>query len=244
MARETVLITGASRGIGAACAKLFAENGYNVAVNYLNSRKNAAELCKEIKAAGGSVSMFKADVSKRAQVHDMVEKIEEEYGMIDVIVNNAGISQIKLFTDITDDDWQKMISVNLTGMYNCISEILPQMISRKSGSIVNISSIWGITGASCEVHYSAAKAGVIGLTKALASEVAPSGIRVNCVAPGAVDTEMNGGFTRDEIRAIEDEIPMGRLGGVFEIAETVLFLASDRASFITGQVISPNGGFC
>jgi len=239
---RTVLITGASRGIGAATARAFAAEGYSVAINYLKSGDSAEALKAEISERGGYAEIFRADVADAASVNDMIRAVINKFGKIDVLVNNAGIAEQRLFTDITSEAWDRMISVNLTGVFNCIKAVLPGMISRKSGKIVNVSSIWGITGASCEVHYSAAKAAVIGLTKALAKEVGPSNIQVNCVAPGVIDTEMNASLTEADRMAITEETPLGRIGTAEEVASAILYLASPKAGFITGQVLSPNGG--
>ena len=239
---RTVLITGASRGIGAATARAFAAEGYSVAINYLKSGDSAEALKAEISERGGYAEIFRADVADAASVNDMIRAVINKFGKIDVLVNNAGIAEQRLFTDITSVAWDRMISVNLTGVFNCIKAVLPGMISRKSGKIVNVSSIWGITGASCEVHYSAAKAAVIGLTKALAKEVGPSNIQVNCVAPGVIDTEMNASLTEADRMAITEETPLGRIGTAEEVASAILYLASPKAGFITGQVLSPNGG--
>ena len=240
---KTVLITGASRGIGNAIAKVFSENDYNVIINYLNSQMSAQALEASIKEDGRSAIVYKADVRDRNQVQDMVEKGVLEYGSIDVLVNNAGISQQKLFTDITSEEWDDMLSVHVKGTFNCCQAILPYMIEKKQGKIINISSIWGLTGASCEVHYSTAKAAVIGLTKALAKELGPSNIQVNCVAPGVIDTNMNAFLNEDETNELIEETPLLRFGRPEEVAESVLFLASSNSDFITGQVLSPNGGF-
>jgi len=239
---RTVLITGASRGIGAATARAFAAEGYSVAINYLKSGDSAEALKAEISERGGYAEIFRADVADAASVNDMIRAVINKFGKIDVLVNNAGIAEQRLFTDITSEAWDRMISVNLTGVFNCIKAVLPGMISRKSGKIVNVSSIWGITGASCEVHYSAAKAAVIGLTKALAKEVGPSNIQVNCVAPGVIDTEMNSSLNEEDMLSLKYATPLERIGTPEEVAETVLFLASPKADFITGQVLSPNGG--
>ena len=173
----------------------------------------------------------------------MFEKIRKEFGEIDLLVNNAGIAQQKLFTDITDSDWDKMIGTDLSGTFYACREALPYMIRQKSGKIINVSSMWGQTGASCEVHYSAAKAGVIGLTKALAKEVGPSGIMVNCVCPGVVDTDMMSSFSKEDVDALTEEIPLGRIASADDIARVISFLASDDADYITGQIIPVNGGF-
>lgn len=241
--RKTVLITGASRGIGKAIAQLFAANGYHVAVNYHQSHKEAFALVEELSAHHQTAFAVHADVGDPQQVCDMVRQVEDQFGSIDVLINNAGIAQQKLFTDLTEADWNRMFDVNVKGIFHCCQAVLPQMITAKKGKIINIASIWGICGASCEVHYSAAKAAVIGFTKALAKEVGPSNIQVNCVAPGLIQTDMNAHLTRDELKEILSQIPLQRLGQPNEIAESCLFLASDRADYITGQVISLNGGW-
>lgn len=240
---KVALITGASKGIGAATAIMFAQNGYDVIINYCSSAESAILLEKSLKENGFSALSYMADVSKSNDVKRMVNDVIERYGKIDVLINNAGVAQQKLFTDITDEDWERMVSINLTGTFNCCRAVIPHMVSRKSGSIINTSSIWGMTGASCEVHYSAVKAGIIGMTKALAKELGPSGIRVNCVAPGVINTRMNANLSVSDLEGLADETPLGRLGTTNEVASTSLFLASNAAEFITGQVISPNGGF-
>ncbi|MBQ5810131.1 MAG: SDR family oxidoreductase [Clostridia bacterium] len=240
---KTVLITGGTRGIGAALVKAFAKEGYNVAFTYKNSAENAEEICNIIKANGGSIISICADSSVPLSVSNAVEQAVKEFGKIDVLVNNSGIAQQKLFTDISDDDWSNMINNNLSSTFYYCRQVLPQMISRKNGCIINISSMWGEVGASCEVHYSAAKAGVIGLTKALAKEVGPSGIRVNCISPGVIRTDMLADFTNEDIAALAEETPLGRIGKPQDIAAAALFLASDESSFITGQVLGVNGGF-
>lgn len=241
--KRNVLITGASRGIGRAAAELFAREGYGVAINYNNSEKTAEALVNKLSSKGAHVAAYKADVSDFEQVRSMVNLCEAEFGHIDVLINNAGIAQQKLFTDLTVEDWNRMFAVDVTGVFNCCRLVLPAMIARHSGKIINVSSIWGICGASCEVHYSAAKAAVIGFTKALAKEVGPSNIQVNCVAPGVIDTEMNGALTEEDKKALCEETPLGRFGTPQDVAEAMLFLASPAADFITGQVLSPNGGF-
>ena len=239
----TALITGASRGIGRSTAEAFAAAGYSVLVNYRSGRDEAEALVRILTAQGADALAVCADVSDRAQVEAMAAAAIRRFGGIDVLVNNAGIAQQKLFTDLTDEDWDRMMAVDLKGVFLCCRAVLPGMLRRHSGSIINVSSIWGLVGASCEVHYSAAKAGVIGLTKALAKEVGPSGIRVNCVAPGIVSTEMNAALTEADSRELADGTPLGRFGTPDEIARTILFLAGEQAGFVTGQVISPNGGF-
>lgn len=240
---DTVLITGAATGIGKATALCFAADGYHVAVHYNKSKKEALTLCDDIAAQGGRALAVHADVKDAAQVKAMAQRVTEVFGRVDVLVNNAGIVQSKLFTDLTADEWDTMFDVNVKGVFHCCQSVLPGMISRKAGCIVNVSSIWGLVGASCEAHYSAAKAAVIGLTKALAKELGPSGIRVNAVAPGVIETAMIAGMDDETRGALKEETPLGRFGTAQEIAQAIRFLASDKASFITGQVLSPNGGF-
>lgn len=235
---KTVLITGSSRGIGKAIAVKFYENGYNVVINYNKSEKEAFELQEMLK---GSYAI-KADISNENDVKNLVEAVVDKFGTIDVLVNNAGIAQQKLFTDITTDEWDKMMGVNLNSLYYTCKYTVPHMISRKQGKIINVSSMWGITGASCEVHYSTAKAAVIGFTKALAKELGPSGITVNAVAPGTIMTDMCSGFDEETIELIKEETPLGKIGTSEDVANSVYFLASEQADFMTGQVLSPNGG--
>lgn len=234
---KNVLITGASRGIGKEICEEFSRNGYRVFLNYNKSEKDAQKLAEETGAV-----LVKADVSKSDEVNNMAKFIHENYGKIDVLVNNAGISQIKLFTDITEDDWDNIFDVNVKGMYLVTKAFINYMIYEKKGKIINISSMWGITGGSCEVHYSASKAAVIGFTKALAKELGPSNITVNCVAPGVIDTEMNSHLSQEDMEELKEETPLCRIGTVSDVAKTVFFLASDNADFITGQVISVDGG--
>lgn len=240
---ETVIVTGASKGIGKACALEFGRNGANVIVNYSNSKEKAEEVCDEISKLGGRALPFCADVADRKAVDEMIAFAHSNFGSISTIVNNAGIAEQIMFCDITEEKWDRMFAVDVKGVYNCIQAALPDMIHNKSGRIINISSMWGITGASCEVHYSAAKAAVIGMTKALAKELGPSGITVNAIAPGVISTEMNGNISEEIMSELKEETPIGRIGTPEDIAETALFLASPKASFITGEVISVNGGF-
>lgn len=240
---ETVIVTGASRGIGKACALEFSRNGADVIVNYTRSKEKAEEVCEEISKLGGRALPFCADVSDRKAVDEMTEFAHKNFGSITTLVNNAGIAEQIMFCDITEEKWDRMFAVDVKGVYNCIQAALPDMIHNKSGRIINISSMWGITGASCEVHYSAAKAAIIGMTKALAKELGPSGITVNAIAPGVISTEMNGNISEEIMSELKEETPIGRIGTPEDIAETALFLASPKASFITGEVISVNGGF-
>lgn len=239
----TVIVTGASRGIGKACALAFGKNGADVIINYTRSKEKAEELCEEISKLGGRALPFCADVADRKDVDEMIAFAHLNFGSINTLVNNAGIAEQIMFCDITEEKWDRMFAVDVKGVYNCIQAALPDMIHNKSGRIINISSMWGITGASCEVHYSAAKAAVIGMTKALAKELGPSGITVNAIAPGVISTEMNGNISEEIMSELKEETPIGRIGTPEDIAETALFLASPKASFITGEVISVNGGF-
>lgn len=201
------------------------------------------DLLNEIRAAGGTAIAVRADVANKADVDRVVELCIENFGGVGVLVNNAGIAQSRLFTDITEEDWDRMMNVNLKSMFYTCQAVLPHMIRRKEGKIINFSSMWGQVGAACEVHYSAAKAAVIGLTKALAKEVAPSGIQVNCIAPGVIKTDMLAEYSEDELRELAMETPLMRLGTPEDAANAVYFLASSQSDFITGQVLCPNGGF-
>lgn len=239
---RTVLITGASRGIGAACAREFARDGYRVAINYHKSEEKALALCEELTSLGTEAIAVCADVGDSAAVDEMVKQVEERFGRIDVLVNNAGIALQKLVTETSDEEWDRMISTDLSAAFRCARAVAPAMIRAHSGYIVNIASMWGEVGASCEVAYSAAKAGVIGLTKALAKELGPSGIRVNAISPGVIMTDMMAGFSPSDIEALKEEIPLGVLGVPEDIAHAAVFLSSDKARFITGQVLGVNGG--
>ena len=239
--KKTVIVTGGSRGIGASIVTLLAREGYNVVLNYNKSEEIAKKMKEELTNSGYSVEIFKADVSKREEAKKLVEFTLNKFQNIDILVNNAGISQTKLFTDITDEDWNNMINTNLNSVFYMSQEVLKNMIHNKRGCIINISSIWGIVGSSCEVHYSVAKAGVDAMTKALAKELGPSNIRVNSIAPGIIDTDMNKYLTDKEIVEIEEEIPLGKIGKVQDIAKCVKWLVEDE--YTTGQVISINGGW-
>ena len=235
--KKVVLVTGGSRGIGKAICEKFAEEGYSVAVNYEKSEEKAKALAEKI---GGKA--FCADVSDYNAVCGMFDEIEKEMGEVSVLINNAAISTFGLFQDCNDEEWERIFGVNVKGVFNCSKRAVGNMLKTQSGSIVNISSIWGVTGASCECHYSAAKAAVIGYTKAMAKELGPSGIRVNCIAPGAVDTDMNARFSKEDMEAVAEESALGYIGKPEEIAEAVFFAASEKASYMTGAVINVNGG--
>lgn len=236
---KTVVITGSSRGIGAATAKLFAENGFNVCVNYFHSEKAA----KELTASLPSAVAVKADISKKTDAFALIEAATETFGHVDVLVNNAGIAlPPQLVTDVSDADYDRVFDINMKGVHNTVSAVLPQMVNRKSGNIVNISSLWGVVGGSCETVYTASKAAVIGYTKALAKELGPSGIRVNCVAPGFIRTEMNARFSEEEIASFAEETPLCRVGDPQDVAKAVFFLATDMSDFITGQTLCVDGG--
>ena len=240
---KVALVTGASRGIGRATAEVFARAGYQVAANYCRSKEQIEQFSAQMEREGCAVIPVQADVSDPEQVERMVQTVQRQFGHIDVLVCNAGIARQGLLTDFSPADWRQMMAVNLDGTFYCCRSVLPGMIRRQSGCIITTSSIWGITGASCEVPYSAAKAGIIGLTRALAKEVGPSGIRVNCIAPGVIDTEMNGNLTPEVMAQLREETPLGTIGTPKQVADLALYLAGEGASFLTGQVISPNGGF-
>lgn len=243
MMSKTVIVTGGSRGIGEATVRELAALGYSVALVYNTSEEKAHTVVRELKGLGFICEAFRCDVSSSESVKETVLKIADTLGKPFALVNCAGIAQQKLFTEITDDDWHRMIETDLSGTFYFCREALPYMISDKCGKIVNIASMWGETGASLEVHYSAAKAGVIGLTKALAKEVGLSGITVNAVSPGVVMTDMMSSFSKEDIDALKDETPLNKVGVPSDIASAVAFLLSDKADFITGQVLSVNGGF-
>ena len=243
MARKAVLITGASRGIGRAAAELFARRGYGVLINYRQDAGAAHELEKQLLDSGADALAVQADVAQEDQVLRMMEMAVKRFGFIDVLVNNAGIASQKLFTALTTEEWRRMMAVHVDGTFHCCREVLPAMIREKRGAIVNVASIWGLSGASCEVAYSTAKAAVIGMTKALAREVGPSGVRVNCVAPGVIDTAMNAAAGADILDMLAEETPLGRIGTAQEAAQAIAYLASEEAYFITGQVLTVDGGF-
>ena len=234
---RVVLVTGSSHGIGRAIAKELSKDSLVIA-NYNNSQEQADSLKQEV---GDNLEIYKADVSKREEVHKMIEYIVNKYKKIDVIINTAGIDLVKLFTEVTDEDWNYVINTNLYSVFCVSQEGAKYMINQKSGNIINISSIFGIIGASCESIYSVSKAGIDGLTKSLAKELGPSNIRVNSIAPGLIDTKMNNDLTQDDIQKLEEEIPIGRIGKPLEIAKTVRMLLEN--DYITGQVLEVNGGW-
>ena len=238
---KTIIVTGGSRGIGAGIVKLLAEENNNIVLNYNKSEENAKKIQKECTDLGKNVEIFKADVTKREEVKKLVEFTIQKYKKIDVLINNAGISQSKLFTEVTDEEWRYVIDNNLTSVFYMSQEVVPHMIQQQSGCIINISSIWGMVGSSCESVYSVSKAGVDGLTKALAKELGPSHIRVNSIAPGLIDTQMNQDLSEEVLEEIKEETPLGKIGTPEDIAKCVKWLIEDE--FTTGQIISINGGW-
>lgn len=238
-----VLITGASRGIGAASARVFAREGWDVAVHFNSSREEARDLVCQLCAQGVRAVSVQADISVAEEAERMVRQAEDALGPLDALVCNAGVAlPQRLLTDITPEQWRGLMSVDLDGVFYVLRAAVPPMVRRRRGAIVTVSSMWGITGGSCEVPYSAAKAGVIGLTRGLAKELGPSRIRVNCVAPGVIDTDMNAHLTPSDMAALAEETPLCRVGEPEEVGEVIEFLASDRACFVTGQVLSVDGG--
>ena len=238
---KTVIVTGGAKGIGKAIVELLAKEGYNVVLNYNKSKLEAEKIKKEAEKNGYTIEIFKADVSKREEVKELLNFAINKFNKIDVLVNNAGISQTKLFTDITEEDWNNMINTNLNSVFYMSQEVAKNMIHEKEGCIINMSSIWGKVGASCEVHYSVSKAGIDALTKSLAKELGLSNIRVNSIAPGIIDTDMNKHLSKEEIKEIEQEIPLARIGKPEDIAKCVKWLIDDN--YTTGQVIEINGGW-
>ena len=235
---QTVLITGGSRGIGKAMVELFSKEGYRVAFTYKSSENEAKILAEKTGALA-----IRADSANESEVIDAVRSATDALGCIDCLINNAGISSFSLFTDLTLEEWERCLRVNLTGAFIYSKAVIPGMVSRKNGSIINISSMWGLVGSSCEVHYSTAKAALIGMTKALAKELGPSGIRVNAIAPGVISTDMNRSLDDQSMKALLEETPLMKIGLPNDVARAALFLAGENASFITGEIMNVSGGF-
>ena len=238
---KVVVVTGGSRGIGAQIVKTLANENYKVILNYNNSKEQAEKIQQELLEQGNEIEIIKADVSKREETEKLIQFAINKFNKIDVLINNAGISQEGLFTDVTEEEWQKIINTNLNSVFYCNQQALKYMIPEQQGCIINISSIWGETGASCEVAYSTTKAAINGMTKALAKEVGPSNIRVNAIAPGIIDTDMNRNLTNEELEQIKEQIPLNKIGKALDIAKCVEWLIEDE--YTTGQIISINGGW-
>ena len=241
---KNVLVTGATGGIGSAIAENFAKNGYNVALHTFSKPDKAKKKAEELSAEYGIKAFsVRADISKQNEVKAMFETLEKNFGKIDILVNNAGISLVSMLCDTTEEDYDRVMNINLKGAFLCTKEAIKNMVHNKWGRVINISSVWGNVGASCEVVYSASKAGLVGFTKAMARELAPSGVTVNAVSPGLIDTEMNAHLSQADIKDLCEEIPVGRMGKSEEVANAVLFLADDGASYITAQIITVDGGW-
>ena len=238
---KVIVVTGASRGIGREIAKELAIKGYNIVANYNKSEKQIKELQEELRKENINLDIYKADVSKRIEAKNLIEFTIKKYGKIDILINNAGISQIKEFTQITDEDWNNLLNTNLNSVFYTSQEACKNMIHNKNGCIINISSIWGQIGASCEVHYSVSKAGIDAMTKSLAKELGPSNIRVNSITPGIINTEMNNHLSEEELNNLKDEIPLEKIGRTKDIERCVEWLIDDE--YTTGQIISINGGW-
>lgn len=238
---KVVVVTGGSRGIGAQIVKTLANENYKVILNYNNSKEQAEKIQQELLEQGKEIEIIKADVSKREETEKLIQFAINKFNKIDVLINNAGISQEGLFTDVTEEEWKKIINTNLNSVFYCNQQALKYMIPEQQGCIINISSIWGETGASCEVAYSTTKAAINGMTKALAKEVGPSNIRVNAIAPGIIDTDMNRNLTNEELEQIKEQIPLNKIGKALDIAKCVKWLIEDE--YTTGQIISINGGW-
>lgn len=239
---KVAVITGSSRGIGKATAIELAKNGFSIVVNYYKNEFEAKNVVDQILNLGQNAISIKADVSNFQESKMLIDKSIDEFGKIDVLVNNAGISLTKMFQDVSEDEWKRLIAVNLGSVFNCCSDVANHMISRKKGKIINVSSILGISGASMESHYSASKAAIIGFTKSLAKELGPSGISVNCVAPGVIDTQMNDNLSKQELDILKEQTPLQRIGTPQDVANAIEFLSSEKSDFITGQVLNIDGG--
>lgn len=238
---KVIVVTGGSRGIGAGIVKTLANENYKVILNYNNSKEQAEKIQQELLEQGKEIEIMKADISKKEEAENLIQFAINKFNKIDVLINNAGISQEGLFTDVTEDEWQKIINTNLNSVFYCTQQALKYMIPKQQGCIINISSIWGETGASCEVAYSTTKAAINGMTKALAKEVGPSNIRVNAIAPGIIDTDMNKNLTTEELEQIKEQIPLNKIGKAIDIAKCIKWLVEDE--YTTGQIISINGGW-
>lgn len=238
---KTIIVTGASRGIGREIAKTLSKKGYIVIANYNKSEKEIQELKEELLKSDINLDIYKADVSKREEAKSLVQYTLNKYGKIDILINNAGISQFKEFTQITDNDWNNMINTNLNSVFYMTQEVIENMIHNKKGCIINISSVWGLVGSSCESHYSVSKAGIDALTKSLAKELGPSNIRVNSIAPGIIDTDMNKNLSKEDLNKIKEEIPLQKIGNVKDIEKCVEWIIEEQ--YVTGQIISVNGGW-
>lgn len=240
---KTAVVTGASGGIGSRISLCLAKKGYNVVLCYNTSEKTALETVAEIEKNGNNAIALRCDVRNKNETDALMKTVFDKYGRIDVLVNNAGVSLQKLFVDVSEKEYDEIFDTNVRGTINCSQSALKYMINQKSGSIVNISSMWGVSGASCEAHYSASKAAIIGLTKALAKEMGLSNIRVNCVAPGMIDTKMNAAFSQDVFDSIKEETPLNKIGKPEDVAKAVSYFVSDDSSFVTGQVLCVDGGY-
>ena len=242
MKKEIVLVTGGAGGIGEAIVEKFALAGHPVVLQYFQSKDKAESIAKTLQDKGAEIMVVQADIRQQAEVERMVKEVQLEWGEITILINNAGIAQQKLFTDITAEEWRNMFAVHVDGAFYCTQAVLPSMIREKRGNLIFISSMWGQIGGSCEVHYSAAKGALQAMAQALAKEVGPSGIRVNCAAPGFIQTAMNKQFDEETVNMLQEETPLGILGEPQDVANLVYFLASEEAKFMTGQIIGCNGG--
>lgn len=240
---KTALVTGGSRGIGAAACRALARQGFSVAIGYTHNAQAAEALARELTDQGLNAMAVRGDVRSREEVRAMFEAVRRRMGAVDTLVLSAGIAQQKLFQDITDADWDGLFDVNIKGVYRCIQAALPDMLRRGRGCIVTVASMWGQVGASCESHYAASKAAVIGLTRSLAKELGPSGIRVNCISPGTIETDMTAPLGEETLSALAADTPLGRNGTAEDVAQAIAYLCSDASSFVTGQVLAVNGGF-